>query len=84
MLENKVFGKVQAKQTQYPKLKNSVCLQPGGKKKKKKEGREVQNEIRKTNGDTITKSSSKLSTIINIMESPWRAVRQYHPDLHFF
>ena len=34
MLENKVFGKVQAEQTQYPKLKNSVCLQPDEKKKK--------------------------------------------------
>ena len=44
------------------------------KKKKKKEGIEVQNEIRKANGDPITKSSSKLSTILNIMEIPWRAV----------
>ena len=73
MLENKVFGKLQAEQTQYPKLKNSVCLQPD-EKKKKKEGLEVQNEIRKANGDPITKSSSKLSTILNIMEIPWRAV----------
>jgi len=37
MLENKVFGKVQAEQTQYPKLKNSVCLQPDEKTKRREE-----------------------------------------------
>ena len=68
----------QAEQTQYPKLKNSVCLQPDGKKKRG-EGIEVQNEIRKANGDPITKGRSKLSTILNIMESPWRAVSKAVP-----